>query len=105
MDKGGELRQLNQRTRKLIMMCTMTLHPRNDMDGIYVSREGGGLTNSEGCRETRSRGVHSKGKEIIITTASIKRINNKKKKKKTIQKEKKREIRRKTTVWILRVKN
>ena len=43
-----ELKQMNQRTRKLITM-QKALHPRDDVDGLYVSRkEGGrGLTSNE----------------------------------------------------------
>ena len=48
-----ELRQIDQRTRKLITMHK-ALHPRDDKDRLCVSRkEGGrGLANIEDCVET-----------------------------------------------------
>ena len=47
-----ELRRINQRTRKLMMMHK-ALHPRDDKDRLYVSRKEGGrdLANIEDCVE------------------------------------------------------
>ena len=43
-----ELKQMDQRTRKLMIMHKV-LHPRDDVDRLYVSRKewGRGLTSSE----------------------------------------------------------
>ena len=48
-----ELKQMNQRTRKLMTMHK-ALHPRNDADGLYISRkeEGRGLTSIEESVDT-----------------------------------------------------
>ncbi len=48
-----ELKQMDQRTRKLMTICK-ALHPRDDVDRLYVSRkEGGrGLTSIEDSVDT-----------------------------------------------------
>ena len=65
-----QLKQMDQRTRKLITMH-QALHPRDDVDGLYVSRkEGGrGLTNSEDSVDTSIQRLEEKrGEELVIAT-------------------------------------
>ena len=46
---SDELKSLDRRTRKVIMQGA--LHPKSDVDQVYLSREMGrrGLTSCEGC--------------------------------------------------------
>ena len=55
-----ELKQMDQRTRKLMTMHK-ALHPRDDVDRLYVSRKKGGRgRTSIEDRDTTTRGLHRK---------------------------------------------
>ena len=74
-----ELRQMDQRTRKLMTMHK-ALHPRDDTDRLYVSRkEGGrGLVNIEDCVDATIQALEEytqKSKERLITAARNSNIN------------------------------
>ena len=69
-----ELRQIDQRTRKLMTMHK-ALHPRDDKDRLYVSRkEGGrGLANIEDCVETTIQQLEDytkKSKDRLLMAAN-----------------------------------
>ena len=55
---GDELKQLDQRTRKLTTMY-LALHPRDDIDRLYVSRKEGGRGLTWRI-DTTTRGRHRK---------------------------------------------
>ena len=68
-----ELRQIDQRTRKLMTMHK-ALHPRDDRDRLYVSRKEGGrsLANIEDCVEATIQQLeeYTKKEQRLITYGS-----------------------------------
>ena len=103
-----EFRRMGQRIRKLMTMHEV-LHPRNDIDRLYLSRkEGGrGQTSIEDCIYASTQGLKDyakKSKEILIT-ATNNSINNIRKYKQKNNKNKKTEMGRKMIILIFQVTN
>ena len=98
-----ELQQMDQKIRKQISMHK-ALHPRDDIDRLYLSRKEGGreLARNEDGVDASIWGLEDwikKSKERLITAIkSITRITNNNNNKET-------EIERKRIVWIFQATN